>query len=425
MSFENNAITLNNTWSIILERDFNNINKDKILSKITNPEFKKNFELRYNSLKEYFKQAWEQIYDITRDELSLFKESLNKDKKQDETIKNKLILKYSLEYKWLQSDVIKFINSSFSNSLQEELWSFNTLNFNNKDNKKWFSEYELKEYINILDKSISNMDLLWWYEQFKAKCKELWEEPSFMSWKWDIALANKVDIQEYIFWKWKNHITDKICNYSEEELHKMKNQLFNITKPENIKNFFILLGIEIWNQTEDLLKILWNIPSWIILIPRYTNNRILLKDWEINTKKEVEAKMENDMLLKENPSLILLELLWEKWVQLIKQLWEMMLSWKNWDIIWIILTISWLLAWGVWLIGLWAKVTKKIQVWNIPKYANTAEKLLWKTEHSLNYANSLTFSWIWLWINNTLTKAVSLDITQSLNVENNSKNTSI
>jgi len=202
MSFENNAITLNNTWSIILERDFNNINKDKILSKITNPEFKKNFELRYNSLKEYFKQAWEQIYDITRDELSLFKESLNKDKKQDETIKNKLILKYSLEYKWLQSDVIKFINSSFSNSLQEELWSFNTLNFNNKDNKKWFSEYELKEYINILDKSISNMDLLWWYEQFKAKCKELWEEPSFMSWKWDIALANKVDIQEYIFWKW-------------------------------------------------------------------------------------------------------------------------------------------------------------------------------------------------------------------------------
>jgi hypothetical protein len=41
------------------------------------------------------------------------------------------------------------------------------------------------------------------------------------------------------------------------------------------------------------------------VLPRYVNNRLELTDDKINTQDEVDAQMENDMLLKENPSLIL------------------------------------------------------------------------------------------------------------------------
>jgi len=409
----------------ITENEWTKINndKDKILSKISNSQIKAQFELKYQKLDEYFKQEWEQIHKTTWDELSFLKEAFKSDIKTNDVVKNELILKYSTEYKWLQSDVIRFINSSFNNSLNDELWDFNISKFDKKDNREWFSEYELEEYTAILDKAMSNMNILWWYAQFKDKCREVWEDPSFLSWKWDIAVANAIDLQEHVFWEWKKHIIDNIVDYSEEKLSKMRDEKFDITDSNKMKNFFVLLGLEFWEWVEDILRFIWNIGSWVVLLPRYTNNRITLSDWNIDTKNEVDAQMENDMLLEGNPSLMLWELLWEKWIQLIKQLWEMMVSWKNWDIALLLVTIAWLIAWWAGAVKLWARFARKQAVmsarkagrlwrtnsWRLARnkvrdWANQA----WKVQRKFDKIDDIVwwawiwhmtwaFSWVWVW----------------------------
>jgi hypothetical protein len=336
---------------------------------ISNSNLKKQFESKYQELDVFFKQEWEQIHKTTVNELKLFKDSFKLNIKSNQEAKNEFISQYSNEYKNLQSDVINFLNNAFNNSLDNELWDFNINKFNNKDRKEGFSEYELEQYAQILDKAMNHMNILWSFSDFKKQYTDTNKEPDFLSWKWDIALANKVDSQEYIFWKGEDHLTAKLHNYSEEELHLMREESFDITDSNKMKNFIILLGLELWDWIQDILKFLWNIPAWIILLPRYTTNRVELSDDKIDTHDEVTAQIENDMLLKENPSLMLLELLWEKGIVMIKQLWEMFISWKNGDIALVLVTIAWLIAWWAWVVKLGAKL------WKMNKVANVAEKI--------------------------------------------------
>jgi len=313
-------------------------------------------------------------------------DTLKVDIKSNNEVKNELIAKYLSEYKNLQVDVINFLNKAFSNSLPNELWDFNIDKFNNKDNLDGFSKYELDLYAQILDKAMSNMNILWWYEEFKDKYTEIWEEPDFLSWKWDIALANKLDLQEYIFWEWEKYLTDNIHNYSNEELHIMREEKFDITDSNKMKNFIILLWLELWDWVQDILKFLWNIPSWLILLPRYITNRTNLIDDKINTIGKVESQMDNDALLRENPSLMLWELLWEKGIQMIKQLWEMFVSWKNGDIALVLVTIAWLLAWWAGIVKLWAKWAK------MTKTANVAGKI----QNKAGKVDDIVW-WAWIW----------------------------
>jgi hypothetical protein len=209
---------------------------------------------------------------------------------------------------------------------------------------------------------MQQMHVLWSFDEFSNKAQEIWEEPDFFSWKWDIALANAVDLQEHIFWESDKHLTHNLHSYSEEELFKMKEESFDITDNEKMKNFIILLGLELWNWIEDILKFIGNIPAAVILLPRYITNRVTLSDSSIDSIDEVEAQMENDMLLKENPALMLCELLWEKWIQMIKKLWEMFVSWKNGDIASVLVMIAWLLAWWAWLAKIWSNLARKSAV---------------------------------------------------------------
>ena len=390
----------------ITENEWNKINKDKtqILSKVSDSK-KIEFESKYQELDNYFKQEWEQIHKTKAIELKLFKDYFKLENKSNSDVKNELISKYSNEYKNLQSDVVSFLNKSFNNSLDTELRDFNIDKFNNKDKKEWFSKYELEQYAQILDKAMNDMNILWSYSDFKKQYKDTNKEPDFLSWKWDIALANNVDLQEYVFWKWEKHLTDKLHNYSEEELHSMREEKFDITDWDKMKNFIILLWLELWDWVQDILKFIWNIPAWIIILPRYINNRVKLSDDKINTKEEVEAQMENDMLLKENPSLMLCELLWEKWIQMIKKLWEMFVSWKNGDIAMVLVTIAWLIAWWAWVVKLMAKWWKiawtamknskivdnalKIEKWasKLQKVAEKIDDLYYELVYDIYYEN--------------------------------------
>lgn len=371
----------------ITENEWNKINKDKtqILSKVSDSK-KEEFELKYQELDDYFKKEWEQIHQTTVNDLKLFKESFQLESKSNNEVKNELILKYSSEYKNLQLDVVIFLDKAFSNSLDKELWNFNINKFNNKDTIEGFSKYELDQYSQILDKAMNHMNIIWSYDNFKEQYADINEKPNFLSWKWDIALANKIDLQEYILWEWDKHITNNIHDYSEEDLNGMREENFDITDSNKMKNFLVLLWIEFWDWIEDILKFIWNIPAWLIVLPRYINNRLELTDDKVDTKDEVEAQMENDMLLKENPSLILWELLWEQWIQMIKQLWKMFVSWKNWDVALMLVTIAWLVAWWAGVVKLaanWAKMNKVASIaWKVQSKANKVDDIVW---------------WAWLW----------------------------
>jgi len=388
------AIDTNSEWQQnITENEWTKINsdKDKILSKISNLELKNEFEYKYEELDTYFKQEWEQNYKTTNDELRLFKNSFNSEvKKTNKELKNEFISKYSEQYKGLQIDIVDFLNISFNNWLSSELKDFNIDKFDKKDNIRWFTDYELMQYTQVLDKAMNQMNILGSFSDFKEKYTEIWKEPSFLSWKWDIALANKVDLQEYVFWKWEKHLTENLHNYSEEELYIMKEEKFDITDPNKMKNLIVLLWLEIWDWIEDMLKFLWNIPSWLILLPRYISNRSKLTDDKVNTKNEVESQMENDMILKGNPSLMLWELLWEKGIQMIKQLWEMMVSWKNWDIASLLVTIAWLFVWWAWAVKLWSKFVRRESLISARKAGR-----VWRIN---NKANELIKNWDFEWL---------------------------
>lgn len=372
----------------ITENEWNKIknteDKNNILSSILSSKLKVEFNKKYKELDDFFQHEWDQIHKTTVNELRLFREVFDWSSDKNFKIKNELISRYSTEYKDLQWDVITFLEQSFNNKFNNELWDFNINKFDNKDNQEWFSKYELDQYIQLLDKAMRQMNVLGWYEEFQQKCIELWEEPSFLSWKGDIALANAVDIQEYIFWESEKHLTGKIHNYSEEELHIMREEKFDITESDKMKNFLILLGIELWDWIEDALKFVWNIPAGIVLLPRYISNRITLSDSVVDTQEEVEAQIENDRLLKENPSLVLWELLWEKWIQMIKQLWDMFISWKNWDIATVLVSIVWLLAWWAWAVKIWTKIVRKNAIKNARKAG-----IEWRDIHWRNIRNKL------------------------------------
>ena len=283
---------------------------------------------------------------------------------ENQKIKTDFITQYSLKYNNVQSDIVTFLDGAFSNTLKTDLVDFNINKFDRKDEIEGFSEYELQQYTQVLDKAMQQMNILWSFDEFSKKTREIWEEPSFLSWKWDIALANTLDLQEYIFWEWEKHLTNNLHSYTEEELFSMKEQSFDITDSEKMKNFVTLLWLELWNWIEDILKFIGNIPAGIVLLPRYITNRIELSDSSIDSVDEVNAQMENDMLLKENPALMLCELLWEKWIQMIKKLWEMFVSWKNGDIASVLVMIAGLLAWWAGLAKVWSNLARKSAVKN-------------------------------------------------------------
>jgi len=314
-----------------------------------------------------------------------------------ETIKNELISKYSSEYQNLQTDIINFLNKSFSNWLQNWLWKFNISEFDNKDNKEWFSEYELEEFKTVLDKAINQMKLLWWYDNFKKQNKDKYHDMPYFIWTKDVFIANKIEeTQTDIFWKWDIDIINNLHNYSEEKLSKMREEEFDLTDWNKMKDLWVLLWIELWDWVQDILKFLVNIPMWVILLPRYISNRNSLSDWKVDTEIEAKIQIEQDTLLKENPSLMLWELIWDKWLQMIKQLWEMFISWKNWDIAMLLVTIAGLIAWWAGAVKFLAKAgkmgkTAKI-AWKIQNKANKIDDIVWWAGI---WHMTWAFSWPW------------------------------
>lgn len=300
--------------------------------------------------------------------LNLFSEHLSKSPISKE--KTEYIINYVLsisEVEWnyqnqkenIKNDVRNFISLSLWNTLNSHLWEFNVKKFDSDWNNK-IDEKELDNYTKDLTKSIRQIVLLWWLNNFSNIHFESASKSGFSN--ADKYIADKVDLWEFVMWEkgdksYIEGLIQKSWSITENELYKMQEKSFSPTSTDSWKELWILLAWEFWSWVEDVLRFLWNIPSWIVLLPRYLKYRTDINSSDINSKTIWEIKIQE--LVTENPSLWLLDLLWEKWIDMIKKLWDLFTSWKQWDIAKLMVTLAWLIAWWAGVLKFWLRLSRK------------------------------------------------------------------
>lgn len=255
----------------------------------------------------------------------------------------------------IRKDVRFFIKSSLWDLLYSHLWEYNIKKFD-IDWKIWIDKVEEDNYWKSIWEAVNQMIILWWLKNFSKVHYNSTKEDTV---EW---IANKVSLEKYLLWeKWEKHFAEwliqKVWSISESELKTMQDNKFNITSSQSRKELSILLAKEFWDWVEDVLRFIWNIPSWIILFPRYATYRT-----EINSDDQItktKAQINLDELVQKNPSLWILEILWEKWLEILKNLWEMLTSWKQWDIAMMMVTIAWMIAWWAWLAKFGLNIARK------------------------------------------------------------------
>lgn len=306
--------------------------------------------------------------------------SLQKNIKDIAETKDPKISEKLLAGNTLQGDINNFLETAANNDLASHLSEFNANSFD-KDWEDWLDKFEFENFVNALDKAIDQIIILDWLNKFwkihkESENSDFWRNP-------DKFIAKQADIQELILWdeNWKSFTEEWLqkLNLSEEELTKMSEKKFDVSSKESWKEMWILLWKELGNWVEDILRFLWNIPSGIILIPRYTNLRMDINSSDPKIATEWEIKIQE--LVEDNPSLWLLNLLWEQWVEMIKKLGEMIMSWKQGDIAMMLVTIAGLLAWWAGLVKVWAKWAKMSKVEsiaaNVQKWAERVDDIVW------------------------------------------------
>lgn len=283
----------------------------------------------------------------------------------------------------LESEVLQFISDSANGKLSDATGEYNSDTFDT-DGENWLDLFEFNNFFHSLETAVEQIVLLdgiWVFNKIQQdSAYEWWLSP-------DKAAANYLDFQELFLWEKSSSFAQDWLNsawLSNQELEKMSDNSFDITSSESWKEMWILLSKELWEWVEDMLRFLGNIPAWAILLPRYFGYRV-----ESNSSDTVEATegtIKLEELVKENPSLGLLELIWEKGVEMIQQLWKMLVSWKQWDIAMILVTIAGLIAGWAWAVKLWARYWK---LWRIEKMAGNIQRKAEKVDDIVGGA--------WLW----------------------------
>ncbi len=286
-------------------------------------------------------------------------------------LKSDIEKKYISLYRDKAIEIKKFLDLVFSDRLSGELGIFNLKEFTKKDNKKGLNTYEKDNFIKLLDQAVLELNLVWSYNDFEKQFNPAWDNSLLIKnnfknlaqrydfnnihipwWVWYVNATNK--IFDYANWQLSN-----LTNISEEELYKMREEKFDITSFEKMGNFGLLLWIEVGEWLQNMLKLILNLWSGYILSPIYINNKTKIS-WKLDTEDEAKAKIENDILLKNNSSLWIIEIA-TNWPEILKILWEKMKSGKNWDVVTYLVSIAWLVAWWAWIIK---------TIWNATKPTN-------------------------------------------------------
>ena len=284
----------------------------------------------------------------------------------------------------IQKQVALFLENAANNKLPKHLEKLNSKKFDT-DGESGLDQFEFEQFSTAMKWSIEQiiaLDGITGFDRahFESKQEGGWSNPD----KW---IAEKADLLKLAFWEWWiGQLTDdtikKLWTLSEEEVHTMSEKIFSPTNTESWKELAIILGKELGNGVEWLLKFLSNIPAGIILLPRYMGYRIDANSADITKKTEGEIKLTE--LVEENNSLAIVDLLGEKWIQMVQELWKMMKSGKQWDIAKVLVTIAGLIA------G-WAGVIKFVSSRARKTAVNNARKAgsEWRTVESRNMRNWL------------------------------------
>lgn len=248
------------------------------------------------------------------------------------------------------NEIKLLIKSSIKDSLWNSLSKYNLSKFD-IDWQKWLDNVEQENYKRTIQDMIWKIILLWWVNKFVLIHREIDWDSSV-----DTYLSKSLKFDEHILWeKWVKHFVEekfqKYAMMTEQDLQLIKEKPFNILSKDSWGDLSMLFFKEFWDWVEDVLRFILNIPSWIVFLPRYIKYRALLNS--NNKQDSVEAEIKINELVNENPSLLICEIMWEKWIDMLKQLWDMLVSWKQWDIATMMVTIMWLLAWWAWIAKMW------------------------------------------------------------------------
>lgn len=248
-----------------------------------------------------------------------------------------LEIKYNLEKNNILLDTQELIINSLKNTLPTHLQEYNVASFDT-DNNWIIDQTEEQNYLQELAKMLNHILKLQSAQKFQ-------------------------DIHEEVDWYWQTQIngyerTEKILNeywideylrpdITEHELSEMKERSFDFSSTDSWKEIWILIWNESGESVKDVLKMFASIGStlWLIWIKYFSKFWDLLEQRsskDPNIAQEAAIKVEE--LMRTNPILWLVELFWEQWIEMIKNLWEMIQSWKQWDIATKITMIFWLLS---------------------------------------------------------------------------------
>ncbi len=311
----------------------------------------------------------------------------------------------------IKDELKSFIKISLNNKFDRHLLEYNIGKYD-IDWQKWMDKAEEQNYITSIEELVNQVVIFWWIDKFSS----VHRESALDTWV-DKYLSKVLNFQKHVFWDKgsKHFVEEKIQQYammSEQDLNTIKNKKFDITSKESLGDLSMLFFKEFWDWTEDVLRFLLNIPSWILLIPRYTKYRLDLNSNDLQKSTEAEIKIKE--LILENPSLILLEILWEKGIDMLKQLWKMLSSWTQWDIATMMVTIMWLFAWWATVTRLWLNLSRKSMV-KSARLAWKEARILWNTSSKVtrnsirDISNSVKpvestlygiddiVAWAWLW----------------------------
>lgn len=323
----------------------------------------------------------------------------------------------------MQWEILQFIEDAANNKLSWGLDKFNSKN-QDKDNESGLDSFEFANFEKSVNWAIDQIIKLDWVKDLQATyddTNDKWWLSSPDKW-----LANKLWVSDNIndllkWWSFTEEWLKKLW-LSEEDLKKMSDNQFDITSASSWKELWILTTKELWEWAESILKLLLNVLPSIILLPRYMAYRV---ESNASDTKEAEVwQIKLDELSSQNPALEMLNLLWEKWVEMLQKLWEMVKSGKQWDIAMMLVSIAWLIAWWAWLVKTWAKMARKEAVmsaraaWREARTATWREmrnsiRDLWnqagkvadkanKIDDTLSWVNAIKTVWKvawWIWTN--------------------------
>ena len=267
----------------------------------------------------------------------------------------------------LEADVGEFIRAAVNNELKEYTGEFNAKNFD-IDGEEGLDQFEFERFAQSLDSAIDQIILLDGFDAFS----DVHADSASTSWyevdKHTAKALNKLTdgvLDSMIGDDKDGSLAEKLLNgldISDSEIHQMREKDFSIKSRESWKELGILLALEMGEGVEDMIRFLINIPSAVVLIPRYLNLRVQLNS--NNPKEAAEAEIMLDELVEQNLALGLLNLLGEDGIQAIKSIATMMTSGKQGDIALSLVSIAGLVAGGAGALRMTAKMSKMSKLEN-------------------------------------------------------------